>query len=113
MIQRIHTAQDEILTTVADIANLIRDGKVDEAMTLQLTNGYPQYQQIQSLVNQDVKTEEDKMGALGRIVTAAHRRAMSLMGGFVGTSILLALLLGFVISWSFILPVQEAQGFLG
>ena len=35
------------------------------------------------------------------------------MGGFVGTSILLALLLGFVISWSFILPVQEAQGFLG
>src|SRR5215813_12682710 len=27
LIQRIHTAQDEILTTVADIANLIRDGK--------------------------------------------------------------------------------------
>jgi len=113
MIQRIHTAQDEILTTVADIANLIRDGKVDEAMTLQLTNGYPQYQQIESLVNQVVKTEEDKMGTLGRIVTAAHRRAMILMGGFVGTSILLALLLGFVTSWSFILPVQEAQEFLG
>jgi len=34
MIQRIRTAQDEILTTVADIANLIRDSKVDEAMTL-------------------------------------------------------------------------------
>jgi len=98
---------------VADIANLIRDGKVDEAMTLQLKNGYPQYQQIEGLVNQVVKTEEDKMGTLGRIVTAAHRRALILMGGFVGASILLALLLGFVISWSFILPVQEAQGFLG
>ena len=70
MIQRIHTAQDEILTTVADIANLIRDGKVDEAMTLQLKNGYPQYQQIDGLVNQVVKTEEDKMGTLSRIVTA-------------------------------------------
>jgi signal transduction histidine kinase len=113
LIQRIRTAQDEILTTVADIANLIRDGKVDEAMTLQLNNGYPQYQQIERLVNQVVKTEEDKMGTLGRIVTAAHRRALILMGSFVGTSILLALLLGFVISWSFILPVQEAQGFLG
>ena len=113
MIQRIRTAQDEILTTVADIANLIRDGKVDEAMTLQLTSGYPQYQQIERLVNQVVKTEEDKMGTLRRVVTAAHRRALILMGGFVGTSILLALLLGFVISWSFILPVQEAQGFLG
>jgi signal transduction histidine kinase len=113
MIQRIRTAQDEILTTVADIANLIRDGNVDEAMTLQLKNGYPQYQQIERLVHQVVKTEEDKMGTLGRIVTAAHRRALILIGGFVGTSILLALLLGFVISWSFILPVQDAQGFLG
>jgi signal transduction histidine kinase len=113
MIQRIRAAQDEILTTVADIANLIRDGKVDEAMTLQLTNGYPQYQQIERLVNQVVKTEEDKMGTLSRIVTAAHRRGLILIGGFVGTSILLALLLGFVISWSFILPIQQAQGFLG
>ena len=113
MIQQIRTAQDEILTTVADIANLIRDGKVDEAMTLQLKNGYPQYQQIERLVNQVVKTEEDKMDTLRRIVPAAHRRALILMGGFVGTSILLALLLGFVTSWSFILPVQEAQGFLG
>jgi signal transduction histidine kinase len=113
MIQRIRTAQDEILTTVADIANLIRDGKVDEAMALQLKNGYPQYQQIEGLVNQVVKSEEDQMGTLAKIVTAAHRRALILIGGFVGTSILLALLLGFVISWSFILPVQEAQGFLG
>ena len=113
MIQRIRTAQDEILTTVADIANLIRDGRIDEAMTLQIKNGYPQYQQIERLVNQVVKTEEDKMASLARIVTAAHRRALILIGGFVGTSILLALLLGFVISWSFILPVQEAQGFLG
>jgi signal transduction histidine kinase len=112
MIQRIRAAQDEILTTVADIANLIRDGKVDEAMTLQLKNGYPQYQQIERLVNQVVKSEEDKMDTLSKIVTAAHRRAMILVGGFVGTSILLALLLGFVISWSFILPVREAQGFL-
>ena len=112
MIQRIRTAQDEILTTVADIANLIRDGKVDEAMTLQLKNGYPQYQQIERLVNQVAKTEEDKMGALSRIVTAVHQRALILMGSFVGASILLSLLLGFVTSWSFILPVQEAQGFL-
>lgn len=35
------------------------------------------------------------------------------MGGFVGVSILLALLLGFIVSWSFILPVEEAQAFLG
>jgi len=113
IIQRIRTAQDDLLTTVADIANLIRDARIDEAMTLQLKSGYPQYQRIERLVNQVVKAEEEKIGTLGRIVTAAHRRALILVGGFVGASILLALLLGFVISWSFILPVQEAQGFLG
>jgi signal transduction histidine kinase len=113
LIQQIRTAQDEILTTVADIANLIRDGKVDEAMTLQLTNGFPQYQQIEGLVNQVVKTEEDKMASLTRTVAAAHWRALILVAGFVVASIPLALLLGFVISWSFILPVQKAQGFLG
>jgi signal transduction histidine kinase len=34
------------------------------------------------------------------------------MGIFVVSAMLLALLLGFVISWSFILPVREAHGFL-
>ena len=35
VIQRIRVAQGEALTAVADIANLLRDGKVNEAMTLQ------------------------------------------------------------------------------
>jgi len=37
---------------------------------------------------------------------------MVLIGAFVGTSILLALALGFVISWTLILPVREADAFL-
>jgi signal transduction histidine kinase len=35
-----------------------------------------------------------------------------MLGAFMVSSILLAILLGFVISWSFILPVREAHGFL-
>ena len=112
MIQRIRLAQDEVLTTVADVANLIRDGKPEEAMTLQLTRGYPLYQQIEELVNQVVRTEEDKMENLRSGAAAEHKRALVLLGGFAGASILLALLLGFVISWSFILAVREADTFL-
>ena len=37
---------------------------------------------------------------------------MIITGAFAGVSIALALVLGFVISWSFILPVREAHGFL-
>ena len=112
LIQRIRVAQDEVLTTVADIANLIRDGKVDEAMALQLNTGYPLYQRVQQLVSQVVKAEEDEMASLRLSVANAHRRAVIVTAAFGGVSIIVALVLGFVISWSFILPVRQAHGFL-
>ncbi len=112
LFRRIRSAQEEALTTVADIANLVRDGKVEEAMGLQLQKEYPLYQQIEGLVNQVVKREQEKMDLLRVNVAAANRKTLILMGSFAAASILMALLLGFVISWSFILPVQEAHGFL-
>jgi len=112
VIERIRTAQGTVLTTVADIANLLRDGKASEAMTLQQSKGYPLYEQIAGLVDQVVATEQSKMAGLRADVAAAARRTQLLMAGFVVVAILLALLLGFVISWSFILPVQQAHGFL-
>ncbi|HEY7560466.1 MAG TPA: ATP-binding protein [Candidatus Binatia bacterium] len=112
VIQRIRVAQGEALTTVADIANLLRDGKVNEAMSLQLSKGYPLYERIAGLVDQVVIAEQSKMIGLRADVAAATRRTQILMVGFVVSSIALALLLGFVISWSFVLPVREAHGFL-
>jgi signal transduction histidine kinase len=111
-IQRIRLAQEQVLLTVADIANLIRDRSFDEAMALQLGSGYPMYERIAELVDQIVRTEQAEMERLRASVAAAHRRAPLLVAGFVAASVLLALLLGFVISWSFILPVREAEGFL-
>jgi signal transduction histidine kinase len=112
LIQRIRAAQGEALSAVADIANMLRDGKVGEAMGLQLSKGYPLYEQIAGLVDQVVVIEQSKMTGLRASVAAATRRTRLIMAGFVGSSIVLALVLGFVISWSFILPVREAYGFL-
>jgi len=112
VIQRIRAAQGEALTAVADIANLLRDGKVNEAMSLQLSKGYPLYERIAGLVDLVVIAEQSKMIGLRADVAAATRGTQILMVGFVVSSIVLALLLGFVISWSFILPVREAHGFL-
>jgi signal transduction histidine kinase len=53
------------------------------------------------------------MGQLREGVEATYRRALLLTGGFAVASVVLALGLGFVISWSFILPVRQAEGFLG
>jgi len=112
LIQRIRAAQELALTTVADIANLVRDGRVDASMVLHLNKEYPLYLQIEGLVNQVVKREQQKMDSLRGSVAATNRRSLIIMAGFVASSIALAALLGFVISWSFILPVQEAHGFV-
>jgi signal transduction histidine kinase len=112
-IRRIRTAQDRVVTKVQDIAKLIGEGKSDDAMALHLNEGYPLYREIAALVTRVVQTEEAGMDGLRQRVAAANRQALLLMGGFAAASIFLALLLGFVISWSFILPVREAEGFLG
>jgi signal transduction histidine kinase len=112
LIQQIRAAQGEALAAVADIANLLRDGKVDDAMNLQLSKGYPLYERIAGLVDQVVVIEQSKMAGLRTSVAAATRSTQFLMAGFVASAIVLALVLGFVISWSFILPVREAYGFL-
>ena len=112
-IHRIRATQDRVMATVARIASLIRDGKGDEAMELHLNEGYPLYREIATLVTQAVRTEEAGMGQLREGVEATYRRALLLTGGFAVASVVLALGLGFVISWSFILPVRAADEFLG
>ncbi len=112
IIKKIHLSQDQLLVTVADIANLIRDKNIEEAMQLHLQNGQPLYDQIETLVQQIVTIEGNEMTKLRENVVAAHRQAMVLNGVFAGAAIVLALALGFVISWSVILPVREANAFL-
>jgi signal transduction histidine kinase len=110
---KIRTAQDVVMATVADVANLIRDGRVEDATALQRTQGYPLYREIERLVQHVVATETARMDRARESVAAANRRALGLVGAFLIASVILALLLGFVVSWSFILPVREAHTFLG
>ena len=111
-IQRIREVHTQVLSTVGAVATLIRAGKVDEAMTLHLNESQPLFREVTSLVTRVVQSEEAGMAGLRPQVAAASRKALWLMGSFAAASIFLALLLGFVISWSFILPVREAEGFL-
>jgi len=112
-IQQLRNTQDKVMATVVRIAELIREDKTDEAMALHLNDGYPLHREIATLVTRAVRNEEAGMGQLREGVQSTYRRALLLTGGFAAASIMLALGLGFVISWSFILPVREAETFLG
>jgi PAS domain S-box-containing protein len=112
VIQRIRAVRGQVLTMVARIGSLIREGKHDEAMALHLGESAPLHREIATLVTRVVRNEETGMVRLRQNVEAANHRALLLTGGFAAASIVLALALGFVTSWSFILPVRQAEAFL-
>ena len=112
LIQQIRTAQEDAMGVVADIANLIREQKLEDAMQALVTREDPLYRKIEGLVRQVVALEQQRMESLRESFAAANRRSLAVLAGFAALAIVLALLFGFVISWSFILPVQEAHGFL-
>jgi signal transduction histidine kinase len=112
-IEKIRAAEGQLLKTVESIRSLVRADKADEAMTLHLNESQPRYREIATLVTRVVRSEEVGMAQLRQNVESSNRRAVLLMAGFAAAAIFLALVLGFVISWSFIIPVHEAGAFLG
>ena len=111
-IQRIRAVEDQLLRTVAEIRRLMKENKADEAMALHFNEGQPRYREVATLVTRVVRGEEAGMDRLRQSVEVSNRRAVLLINGFAAATISLALLLGFVISWSFIIPVHEAGRFL-
>src|SRR5215813_1063042 len=112
LIQAIRGAQDDAMATVADIANAVRDKKLEEALTALRTRQEPIYQKIETLVASLVAAEDKRMASLRTSIAAAQGRSLRQMAVFAIAAVAIALLAGFVISWSFILPVREFHGFL-
>jgi signal transduction histidine kinase len=112
LIQQIRTRQDDAMTAVADIANAIRDGRLDEARAGLLGREDRVYREIETLVGSLVKAEQERMVGLRDAVEAANQRSLIVAASFAVAAVGLALILGFVISWSFVLPVREADAFL-
>jgi signal transduction histidine kinase len=112
VIQAIRSAQDEAMAVVADTANALRDGRTAEAITMLQEREAPLYAAIETSVRRLVALEQARMTALRAELDAAARRSLLLLGGFAAGALGLALVAGFVISWSFILPVREAHRFL-
>src|SRR5262245_53865636 len=112
LIQAIRGAQDDAMATVADIANAVRDRRMADAMIALRTRQEPIYQKIETLVGSLVAAEDKRMASLRTSIAAAQGRSLRQTAVFAIGAVAIALLAGFVISWSFILPVREFHGFL-
>ena len=113
VIGQIRALQDDAMATVADMANAIRDGKLGTVTGDLLTRMQRLDDQISAGVGVLVAAEQNRMTRLRENVDTANRRSLILTVVFALSAVVLALLCGFVISWSFIGPVHAAQAFLG
>lgn len=112
LIEQIRLSQDEAMAVVADMANAIRDRKLGAFTGALRQRQEGLDQEITARVGRLVAAQENRMAQLRDSVAAANHRSLILTGVFAASAVALALLCGFVISWSFILPVREAQGFM-
>jgi signal transduction histidine kinase len=112
LVEQIRSSQDDAMAVVADIANAIRDGKLGTVTGELLRRQERLDEEISARVGRLVAAQQDRMTRLRESVAAANRQSLILTSAFAVTAIVLALFCGFVISWSFILPVREAQSFL-
>jgi len=112
LLEQIRTSQDEAMAVVADIANAIRDRKLGAVTSVLLRRQERLDSEITTRVGLLVAAQQDRMSQMRDSVTAANKRSLILTGAFAVIAVIFALLCGFVISWSIILPVHEAQRFL-
>ena len=113
LIEQLRSSQDDAMDVTADMANAIRDGKLGSVTDSLLKRLERLDDEITMRVGRLVEAEQSRMARLRDSVDASNRRSLILTTVFAISAVLFAWLCGFVISWSFILPVREAQGFLG
>jgi signal transduction histidine kinase len=113
LIGHIRARQDDVMNAVADIANAIRDGRLEQAQADLLGRQERAYQEIEALVGSLVQLKNNQMLEMKQSVEDSNNRSVVLTACFAALSIILALVCGFVISWSCILPLRRAQEFLG
>ncbi|MEP7062078.1 MAG: ATP-binding protein [Betaproteobacteria bacterium] len=112
LVEQVRASQDEAMAVVADIANAIRDRRLGAVTGALLHRQERLDTEITMRVGLLVAAQQNRMAKLRDSVAATNRRSLTLTTVFAVVAVIFAMLCGFIISWSFILPVREAQGFL-
>ncbi len=109
LLAQVRQDYDRLTAAVTRVVSLIRTGQTDEARTTQLAQIMPLADRLERLTNQLVNiAEADMVGAI-ETTERAYATSRAIVISFAVGSILLALGLGYIISWSLIEPVKEIE----
>ena len=113
LLTQVRADYESFIAVVSEMVELIRKGKVADAQALQIDKAAPLADRLERLTNELVNRAEADMVAG---IDESHERfaaSRRLVIGFALSSILLALALGYAISWSLIGPVQAMDARFG
>ena len=100
---------ERLTAGVTHVAELIRAGRTEEARKVQLDEIVPSADRLERLTNQLVNIAEADMVAAIETTEGAYGTSRLIVVSFAVGSILLALALGYIISWSLIEPVKKIE----
>ena len=100
---------ERLTAGVTHVVDLIRAGRTEEARKVQLDEIMPSADRLERLTNQLVNMAEADMVAAIETTEGAYGTSRLIVVSFAVGSILLALGLGYIISWSLIEPVKKIE----
>ena len=109
LLAQVRQDYDRLTAEVTRVVDFIRTGQRDEARTTQLAQIMPLADRLERLTNQLVNIAEADMVDAIETTERAYATSRAVVISFVIGSILLALGLGYIISWSLIEPVKEIE----
>lgn len=112
LLGQVRNEYDQFVKVVTRAVDLVRSERVAEARDIHLAQSVPRADRLERLTNQLVNIAEADMVTAIEATEQAYRTSRLVVVIFSLGSILLALGLGYVISWSLIRPVKEIEASL-
>ena len=106
---KVRTDYEEFIKIVSRVVDLIRSGKSTEGRELQLTEASPLSDRLERLTNELVNKAESDMMASIEASQAAYVDSRRTIIAVAVVSVILALILGYAISWSVIGPIGQME----
>jgi signal transduction histidine kinase len=105
----VRTVNEEYRQSGQEVLALIQQGRISEATAVHLTEEHPTSHKLEASMRTLVATaKEDMAGALTDFRSARDLFTRMVIA-FSAVSVVVALLLGFVLSWAFVLPVRKME----
>ncbi len=109
LLGRFRQDYDRFIEIVTRVVELIRAGRATEARDLQAAQAAPLADRLERLTNQLVNNAEADMVEGIEASNHAHENSQYTVIAFALGSIVLALVLGYIISWALVGPVREIE----